>query len=198
MISFQIKPWIAFGFPYLLIELFYIGMPVVRTDGRSLGVRSRDYHVILVKTIKKFPKSPLYGQPDGLSHLPSTKFAVRTVGAVWISINRVRLQHDRELVMFRFYFPYLWFCYVLSLKAFDIYARHFEYSCMRCFVVRSTENNLRRFVFIENYYSFKIFPWFWFAKSTRLVHHNRLLITKFGRILCLARKWRQKWSVLAG
>ena len=30
--------WVA----YLLVELFYIGMPVVRTDGR-LGVRSRDY-----------------------------------------------------------------------------------------------------------------------------------------------------------
>ena len=26
-------------------ELFYIGMPVVRTDGRSLGVRSRDYQI---------------------------------------------------------------------------------------------------------------------------------------------------------
>ena len=36
-ISFQIKPWVAFGLPYLLIELFYIGMPVVRTDGRSGG-----------------------------------------------------------------------------------------------------------------------------------------------------------------
>ena len=34
VISFQIKPWVAFGLPYLLIELFYIGMPVVRTDGR--------------------------------------------------------------------------------------------------------------------------------------------------------------------
>ena len=34
VISFQIKPWVAFGFPYLLIELFYIGMPVVWTDGR--------------------------------------------------------------------------------------------------------------------------------------------------------------------
>ena len=47
VISFQIKPWVAFGLPYLLIELFYIGMPVVRTDGRSFarsfGVRSRDY-----------------------------------------------------------------------------------------------------------------------------------------------------------
>ena len=36
VISFQIKPWVAFGLPYLLIELFYIGMPVVRTDGRSV------------------------------------------------------------------------------------------------------------------------------------------------------------------
>ena len=32
----------AFGLPYLLVELFYIGMPVVWTDGRS-GIRSRDY-----------------------------------------------------------------------------------------------------------------------------------------------------------
>ena len=37
VISLQIKPWVAFGLPYLLIELLYIGMPVVRTDGRSLA-----------------------------------------------------------------------------------------------------------------------------------------------------------------
>ena len=48
------------------------------------------------------------------------------------------------------------------------------------------------------YYSFKIFSWLWLAKSTRLIHHNQLLITKFGRILRLTRKWRQKCSVLAG
>ena len=40
---------LAFGLPYLLIELFYIGMPIARTDGwpvaRSLGVRSRDYQI---------------------------------------------------------------------------------------------------------------------------------------------------------
>ena len=35
--TFQIKPWVAFGLPYLLIELFYIGIPVVRTDGRAGG-----------------------------------------------------------------------------------------------------------------------------------------------------------------
>ena len=44
-ISFQIKLWVAFGLPYLLIELFYIGMPVVRTDGRT-GGRSVYGHVI--------------------------------------------------------------------------------------------------------------------------------------------------------
>ena len=38
-------PRIAFGLPYLLIELFYIGMPVVRTDG-LWGARSVYGHVI--------------------------------------------------------------------------------------------------------------------------------------------------------
>ena len=27
---------VLFGLPYLLIELFYVGMPVVRTDGLSV------------------------------------------------------------------------------------------------------------------------------------------------------------------
>ena len=48
------------------------------------------------------------------------------------------------------------------------------------------------------YYSFKIFPRLWLAKSTRIIHHNQFLMTKFGRMLCLTRKWRQKCSVLAG
>ena len=52
MISFQIKPWVAFGFPYLLIELFYIGIPVVRTDGRTVTWLPNflgwvDYHISL-------------------------------------------------------------------------------------------------------------------------------------------------------
>ena len=45
MISFQIKPRVAFGLLYLLIELFYIGIPVVGTDGRSVG-RAMYGHVI--------------------------------------------------------------------------------------------------------------------------------------------------------
>ena len=36
---------VAFGLPYLLIELFDIGIPVVRTDGRA-GGRSVYGHVI--------------------------------------------------------------------------------------------------------------------------------------------------------
>ena len=46
------------------------------------------------------------------------------------------------------------------------------------------------------YYSFKIFPLLWLAKSILIIHHNHLLMTKFGRILCLTRKWRQKCSKL--
>ena len=38
------------------------------------------------------------------------------------------------------------------------------------------------------YYSFKIFPPFLLAKSTRLIQHNQLLMTKFGRNLTLTRK----------
>ena len=48
----------------------------------------------------------------------------------------------------------------------------------------------------RNYYSFKIFPQFWLAKSTCIIHHNQLLMTKFGKILCLTGKWRQKCSLL--
>ena len=35
----------SFGLLYLLIELFYIGMPVVWTDSCLVGVRSRDYQI---------------------------------------------------------------------------------------------------------------------------------------------------------
>ena len=49
---------------------------------------------------------------------------------------------------------------------------------------------------IANYYSFKILPQFWMAKSTCIILHNQLLMTKFGRIFCLTRKWPQKCSLL--
>ena len=58
-------------------------------------------------------------------------------------------------------------------------------------ILKELSKCLKRF-----YYSFKIFPQFWLAKSTRIIHHNQLLMTKFGRILCLTRKWRQKCNLL--
>ena len=47
-----------------------------------------------------------------------------------------------------------------------------------------------------SYYLFKLFPRFWLTKSTRIIHHNRLLMTKFGRILRLINRWRQKAASL--
>ena len=35
----------AFGLLYLLIELFYIGMPEMRVDACPVGVRSSDYQI---------------------------------------------------------------------------------------------------------------------------------------------------------
>ena len=37
---------------------------------------------------------------------------------------------------------------------------------------------------INYYYSFKIFPCFWLVKTTGVIHHNQLLLTKFGKKLC--------------
>ena len=50
----------------------------------------------------------------------------------------------------------------------------------------------------RDYYSFKIFPQFWLAKRTRIIHQNQLLMTKFGRILCLTRKMRSKMQPSTG
>ena len=63
VISFQIKPWVAFGLFYLLIDLFYIGIPVVRTDGRSLA-RSVYGHVITkFSRMGRLPHFLSYGAP---------------------------------------------------------------------------------------------------------------------------------------
>ena len=36
---------------------------------------------------------------------------------------------------------------------------------------------------IAHYYSFKIFPRFGLVETTRIIHHNQLLFTKFGKNL---------------
>ena len=43
---------------------------------------------------------------------------------------------------------------------------------------RKTRDTLKRY-----YYSFKIFLRFWLVKTTRIIHHNQLLFTKFGKNL---------------
>ena len=77
-ISFQIKPWVAFGLPYLLIELFYIGMPVVQTDGRSVY----DYVITKFSQMGSLPHFFTHGAPLGalrtreLRYNPLTNFCV--------------------------------------------------------------------------------------------------------------------------
>ena len=41
------------------------------------------------------------------------------------------------------------------------------------------------------YYSFKIFPRFWLVKTTRIIHYNQLLLTKFGKNFVILDRWRQ-------
>ena len=69
-----------------------------------------------------------------------------------------------------------------------------------------------------SYYSFKIFSCFWLVKTIRIIHHNQLLFTKFGKnlrhiasmtskveptenywtngvkIFAILNQWRQKYS----
>ena len=46
VISFQVKPWVAFGLPYLLIYYFtLVCLWCGRTVARLLGVRSRDFQI---------------------------------------------------------------------------------------------------------------------------------------------------------
>ena len=72
---------------------------------------------------------------------------------------------------------------------------------------------MKETLFNWHYHSFKIFPQFWLAKSTLVIHHNQLLMTKFRRILHLMndgkstaflhvnaplteKTWGQGWVVL--
>ena len=68
---------------------------------------------LLVKT-RKNSQNYLFGQPDGFSLLTGTKFAVR------LKELKITLQHDREFVMYRFYFPLfiklfmVWLCVIFK------------------------------------------------------------------------------------
>ena len=63
----------------------------------------------------KNSQNHLYGHPDVFSLLTSTKFPVPAVW--WMNINRVTLQHDREFIMFRFYFSLFTFLLCVIFKS---------------------------------------------------------------------------------
>ena len=62
-ISFQIKPWVAFRLAYLLIELFYIGMPVVRTDSWAVGRSVYGHFITKFSSMGSSPHFLTHGAP---------------------------------------------------------------------------------------------------------------------------------------
>ena len=86
---------------------------------------------LLVKKITKFPKSPF--RPAGRVFTFDKQQICSSICQVfeWTLIELpFTLQHNREFVMFRFYFPLLikLFMVLLCVIRVDIYARHFEYA----------------------------------------------------------------------
>ena len=68
---------------------------------------------LLMKTIKKIPKITFSASRTGSHFLTGTKFAVRLIEFPFT------LQNDREIVMFRFYFPlFIKLCMVLLCVIF--------------------------------------------------------------------------------
>ena len=59
MISFQIKPGVAFGLPYLSIELFYNGIPMVRTVAPSV----KGHVITKFSRMGRLPHFLSYGAP---------------------------------------------------------------------------------------------------------------------------------------
>ena len=55
---------LAFGLPFLLIELFYIGMPVARTDGRSLTLSVYGHVITKFSRVGRLPHFLSYGAPS--------------------------------------------------------------------------------------------------------------------------------------
>ena len=76
---------------------------------------------------------------------------------------------------------------IIILLKFHVPNRDFfSFKVLQNFIVYESaeDKNLRAFFNrVKNYYLFKIFPQFRLAKSTRIIHHNQLLMTEFGRIL---------------
>ena len=54
---------LAFGLPFLLIELFYIGMPAARTDGRSLTLSVYGHVITKFSRAGRLPHFLSHGAP---------------------------------------------------------------------------------------------------------------------------------------
>ena len=87
---------------------------------------------LLAKQLKKFPKSLIW--PVG-SHLRRA-----SCGRVWMNINRVTLQHNKEFIMVIFYLMVLSICNLQ--KVFDTWGILSTY-CKRSIYVHWTTENKR-------------------------------------------------------
>ena len=80
---------VAFGLPYLLIELFDIGMPVVRTDGRA-GRRSVCGHAITkYSQMGSLPYFFTHGAPLRAVRARELRYNVQTHGHCRFSKHEV-------------------------------------------------------------------------------------------------------------
>ena len=111
VISFQIKPWVAFGLPYLLIELFYNGRPVVPTIARSLAQCTVtwlpnflgwvDYQISLAMGLR--PRAALRAERGApLWVWGSVLRPVRARGSPAINLNKNR-RADLSVTLFKLY-----------------------------------------------------------------------------------------------
>ena len=84
-----------------------------------------------------------------------------------------------------------WLLYNLQLWRHGRWFRKFtvRFRPIRKEIASSMYNNGR-------YYAFKIFPRFWLVKTTRIIHHKQLLLTKFAKNFVIFNRWRQKCSPL--
>ena len=118
VISFQIKPWVAFGLPYLLIELFYIGMPVVQTDVRKRSVYG---HVIAkFSRMGRLPHFLKYGAP------PTRGASLRTQRQV--RITRKRASNSPVALVINKRFAALFFLLSFSIFHPASFPRRFSFS----------------------------------------------------------------------
>ena len=74
---FQLNPWVTFGLPYLLTELFYIGMPVVRAVGRS----SYGHVITKFSRMGSLPHFFTHGAPLRALRAPELRYDDDDVGA---------------------------------------------------------------------------------------------------------------------